>query len=77
MKENGALIEIEREEANLETAVKRLELLKGIAAIALEGATQELERAKQLYQQGAQEQRAGSEAEARVKMLQLILKSAG
>jgi Zn-dependent protease with chaperone function len=77
MKETGALIDIEREEANLETAVKRLELLKGIAAIALEGARQESDRAKQLYQRGVQGQREVSEAEARVKMLELILKSAG
>jgi hypothetical protein len=77
LKESGAFIDIEREEANLETAVKRLELLKGIATIALDGATQELERAKQLYQRGAQGEREVSEAEVRVKMVELILKIAG
>lgn len=77
MKENGVLGDLEREEANLETAARRLELLKGIAGIALDGATQELERAKQLYQQGAESAREVSDAQTRVKMLELIVKSAG
>jgi protein involved in polysaccharide export with SLBB domain len=77
LKESGAANDLERDQANLETAVKRLELLKGIAAIALEGATQELARAKQLYQQGVQSEREVSDAQSRVKMLQLIVNSAG
>jgi hypothetical protein len=77
LKESGAANDLERDQANLETAVKRLELLKGIAAIALEGATQELARPKQLYQQGVQSEREVSDAQSRVKMLQLIVNSAG
>ena len=54
----------------------RLELLKGIASIALEGATLELQRTSQRYQQGVQGQQEVSEAQSKMKMLQLIVKSA-
>jgi hypothetical protein len=63
-------------ESNLQTAEKRLELLKGIAAIALEGATLDAKRAEQLYKQGAESAQAVSEATSKMKMLELIVKGA-
>jgi hypothetical protein len=69
-------VELATEEANLETAAKRLELLKGIAAIALEGASAEFERTNQRYQTGMEGQREVLEAQSKMKMLQLIVKSA-
>ena len=76
-KDNGFTnVELATEEANLETAAKRLELLKGIASIALEGASAEFERSNQRYQQGLEGQREVLEAQSKMKMLQLIVKSA-
>src|SRR5439155_2672339 len=55
-------LNLETAEANLQTSVKRLELLKGIASIALEGASAEFERTNERYHQGVQVQQEVSEA---------------
>jgi hypothetical protein len=76
-KDNGFTnMELATEEANLQTAAKRLELLKGIASIALEGASAEFERSNQRFQQGLEGQREVLEAQSKMRMLQLIVKSA-
>jgi beta-lactamase regulating signal transducer with metallopeptidase domain len=78
MKENQAISDLEQatNESNLQTAEKRLELLKGIASIALEGATVDAKRAEQLYKQGVQSAQEVSEAMSKMKMLELIVKGA-
>jgi hypothetical protein len=74
---NGATeLALATDEANLQTAAKRLELLKGIASIALEGASAEFERTNERYQKGVEGQRDVLEAQSKMRMLQLIVKSA-
>jgi beta-lactamase regulating signal transducer with metallopeptidase domain len=72
----GAIGQLEAATAqsNLQTAVKRLELLKGIASIALEAAKTDAKRAEQLYKQGVENAQAASEANSKMKMLELIVK---
>jgi hypothetical protein len=72
----GGEVELATAESNLQTAAKRLELLKGIAEIALEGATVDAKRAEQLYKQGVENAQAVSEAMSKMKMLELIVKGA-
>jgi multidrug resistance efflux pump len=70
----GGEVELATAESNLQTAAKRLELLKGIASIALEAATADAKRAEQLYKQGVESAQATSEATSKMKMLELIVK---
>jgi protein involved in polysaccharide export with SLBB domain len=70
----GSDVQLATAESNLQTAAKRLELLKGIASIALETARTDAKRAEQLYKQGAESEQAFSEAMSKMKMLELIVK---
>jgi hypothetical protein len=63
-------------ESNLITAEKRLKLLRGITKVALNGATDELNRTQKLYQTGMASGQSLGELTAKVQMLELILQSA-
>ena len=74
----NAVSQLEKDEAesNLITAEKRLKLLRGIAKVALSGASEELNRMQKLYQTGMANGQSLAEMSAKVQMLELILQSA-
>jgi hypothetical protein len=72
----GSNLELETAKANLETAAKRLNLLRSIAEVALQSAQDDFRRAKAMYEKGVGDQQSLSEATSKVKMLELIVAGA-
>jgi protein involved in polysaccharide export with SLBB domain len=76
-KEKGiSNLELETSKANLETAAKRLNLLRSIAEVALQSAQDDFRRTKAMYEKGVGDQQSLSEATSKVKMLELIVAGA-
>ncbi|HEY7119187.1 MAG TPA: M56 family metallopeptidase [Tepidisphaeraceae bacterium] len=75
---NGTVTELELESAGeaLKTAEKRLALLKSIAGVALDAARTDLVRTQQMFKAGAESDQMIAERESRVRLLELIIKSA-
>jgi multidrug resistance efflux pump len=61
---------------NLETAEKRLRLLRGIAEIALEGAQIDFDRAQKMQAQGMETAQSATDAKAKLQILKMILSNA-
>jgi FAD/FMN-containing dehydrogenase len=77
-KAGGVISQAELTESRikLETAQKRVELLRGMAQVAMESARTKLEIVQKRYQQGMDGSDAVADAQGRVKMLELIVKGA-
>jgi hypothetical protein len=76
MKDTVSQLELAEADSNLITAEKRLKLLRGIAKVALSGASEELNRTRKLYETGMANGQSLAEMSAKVQMLELILQSA-
>jgi hypothetical protein len=78
MNKSGAIGQSELAEGRvkLETAQKRVELLRGIAHVAMESAKSKLGVAKTRYEQGLENSDSVAEAMTNVKVLELIVRSA-
>ena len=76
MKDAVSQLELAEADSNLITAEKRLKLLRGIAKVALTGASEELNRTQKLYQTGMANGQSLAEMSAKVQMLELVLQSA-
>jgi hypothetical protein len=66
---------VELEKAALESADRKVQLLRGIIEIVLKGSMDELRRTEELVTQGAVSNAQVSEVRTKVQILELILKS--
>lgn len=78
LREEGAFdhVELERARVNLATAEKRLNLLLGIADIALQGAVADLDRTTKLHEKGFVSDQTVSDSKSKVQMLEVIIGAA-
>ena len=75
--EKDERIEEQIQMASLDTAQRKARLLRSIAEVAMEGAKAELEQSHQLAKQGVLPQSKLAEAEAKLRILNLILDDGG
>jgi beta-lactamase regulating signal transducer with metallopeptidase domain len=68
-------LELQEYKVVAQTAERKLRLLKGVVEIALTGARSEYKQVKELADQGVAPRSQASEAEAKLQILELILKS--
>jgi beta-lactamase regulating signal transducer with metallopeptidase domain len=72
---NATATEVDLDKAALESADRKVQLLRGIVEIVLKGSMDELRRTEELVTQGAVSNAQVSEVRTKVQILELILKS--
>ena len=68
-------LEAETDKASLDTAELKVQLLRGVLEIALNGAKADFTDAEELARKGFESRSQVAEAQARLQILELILKS--